>query len=859
MDIVALQETHVCADSFERFKIYFGEFEQKWIPATRQSNYGRGIGGYFLGIKKDLRIKGFNSTFQTIENMCVICIKTQNTAFTIIPIYMRSAMWEETYEIVKNVTRHSEVVNPIVIGDLNVRIGNMQILLDEVYKEEFSAGFEKRKSKDIIINNRGRQFLDLCYDSGLFVINGMTAGDENGEFTFVSGVGESVNDICAVSQDLLKFVEKFNVDDKMWSDHFPIILTLKMLTKENKSKLLPKLHWNPKGLAKYQSKVSSVLQDRKQTTISFTCGDIVKIIKEAHYDATLKKYRANSSEENRLEYRDQRQKYKEICQKAKDSYYKIIESNLERVQNKDLQTHFKNLLNPHQEQSDIQYAHNLQFYHELDTPITLSEVKKVLSKTKDHKAPGEDRVPYEFFKNAPNDLLAEIVNTFNTLYDSGCVDESLLRTIIYPIFKKGDRTLSCNYRGIAFMNCIAKIMMGILNERLSLWSEKHKILNEYQAGFRKNYSTSDNIYNLSSIVHLNFSQKKKTYAFFVDFKAAFDNISRKALIFKLQSIGMSTKAVRFIENVYKDTTSAVWTGNELSEYFNTTSGVKQGCLLSPLLFALYLNDLHDTLEGGVNLNGLNVRLLLYADDIVILADEPNVLQQMIYNLEEYCKLWTVEVNLNKSKIMVFRKGGRIARNENWTFKSNPVTITSEYCYLGVTLTPSMSFSKHVEKRNQAAKTSINSTWNDFLKKQDVPLQSKWKLFLAVSRSIQSYAAQVWGYKHFEEVDKLQTYFIKRMLNLPDCIPTYAIMLETSIENGHIFTLDLNIRYVFKTLFEYDESRLPFLLSKKILQNKLSWVKRLNEMGAEHDIEWSINNLNKTTWKENGTKLLQALR
>ncbi|WP_443057110.1 reverse transcriptase domain-containing protein, partial [Streptomyces sp. IBSBF 2390] len=86
-------------------------------------------------------------------------------------------------------------------------------------------------------------------------------------------------------------------------------------------------------------------------------------------------------------------------------------------------------------------------------------------------------------------------------------------------------------------------------------------------------------------------------------------------------------------------------------------------------------------------NSNNIRLLLYADDIVILADDVNVLQEMIHKLEEYCSKWKMEVNMTKSEIMVFRKGGRPANNERWSFNGQEIRVVKEYCYLGVLLTP----------------------------------------------------------------------------------------------------------------------------------------------------------------------------
>lgn len=187
--------------------------------------------------------------------------------------------------------------------------------------------------------------------------------------------------------------------------------------------------------------------------------------------------------------------------------------------------------------------------------------------------------------------------------------------------------------------------MGILNERLSKWVEENNILNEYQAGFRKKYSTSDNIYNLGSIVHIKMNEKKKVYAFFVDFKAAFDKVPRKLMIYKLYNMGISNKMVNFIASVYSNTKSVVWVNDGYTEEFETFTGVKQGCLLSPLLFALYLNDLYEHLGGGLKVEELNIRLLMYADDIVILADNIDVLQNMINKLEAYCDAWNMEVNL----------------------------------------------------------------------------------------------------------------------------------------------------------------------------------------------------------------------
>lgn len=199
-----------------------------------------------------------------------------------------------------------------------------------------------------------------------------------------------------------------------------------------------------------------------------------------------------------------------------------------------------------------------------------------------------------------------------------------------------------------------KIFTGILHKRLNHWVDDHNILNEYQAGFRSGYSTIDNIFNLVNIVNLNKDNGKFTYAFFVDLKCAFDKIHRNLMFYKLTSYGLSAKTLRILRLLYSDTTSQIWDGCNLSAAFNTNCGVKQGCILSPLLFALFINDIIDAFPEGVKVAGTEVKALLYADDLVLLSDKPVGLQSMIDALQNYCQKWQLTVNIDKSKIAVFR-------------------------------------------------------------------------------------------------------------------------------------------------------------------------------------------------------------
>jgi hypothetical protein len=390
--------------------------------------------------------------------------------------------------------------------------------------------------------------------------------------------------------------------------------------------------------------------------------------------------------------------------------------------------------------------------------------------------------------------------------------------------------------------------MAVINNRLSKWVEVHNKLTEYQAGFRSKYSTIDNIYNLSCIIQLKFSEGKKVYAFFVDFKAAFDSVPRKALLYKLSCMGVSSKLIKLLGKLYDGTESSVWNGENLSNYFETKSGVKQGCLLSPLIFALFLNDLHEELGYGINIEGTNIRLLLYADDIVILAERPDILQHMINRLENYCTNWSMVVNLTKSKIMVFRRGGRLARDENWTFQGNNVQIVSEYCYLGVTFTTRMSFVSHIEGKSKSAKACVFGAWRNLLNDEAVSVSVKMSIFRAAVRAIQTYASEVFGFEHTDQINKLQLFFIKYILRLPEFTPSYALYLETKEDPSSMSALKLHMNYVFKTLFIYDSNRLPHNLSLKIIRKNIYWFKHWKSMENILSVRWGDVPLSVQRWR-----------
>ncbi|XP_055918308.1 uncharacterized protein LOC129950390 [Eupeodes corollae] len=726
----------------------------------------------------------------------------------------------------------------MVIGDLNARIGNMQTATTVLQETNLSNIYNNRTSKDTVYNQNGTKLLDILQNYDLCILNGCTEGDREGHYTFIGGQGKSVIDYCAVNNDWVDLITKFEVQTKTYSDHLPIVIewTNNAIRNEKTLNLLPRMNWkiqkiniyheaidnffsntvlNTESVEEYSSQVISCI--RSSSSIKMTTGE--KFYKQKWFDSECSKFRKKSfallhawretdSEVLKKWYAEANTSYKNMCRVKKINWENNKAIQLANIKNSKefwkatkeingskfkigtgvsaahLSLYFQTLL---RDQRNITFltAEPLIVDDILDCEISLVEIENVLKKSKNGKAPGED----------------------------GALDKAE------------------NYRGISFMNTIGKLFCGILVARLEKWIDENNTMTELQAGFRKNYSTIDHIFSLTAIVKGFQARNKKVYALFVDFKAAFDLIHRNALLYKLSQIGLSTKFIQIIKEMYCGTNAAVWDGNNISDWFETDSGVKQGCPLSALLFALFINDVVTELPGGIRIAGTIVNVLLYADDLVILSENPQNLQLMINRLVSFCEKWGLIINTDKSKVMVFSRNnrGNPTQNYNWFLGTNRLDVVREYTYLGVMLNTTLDFKTHFEEKTKTCQKLINSTWNNVLFNEHVSLSTKYKIFDSVVKSTLCYAAEVWGTDEFEEMEKLQRSFIKKLFNLPIKTPNYAIYLETGLPKIFTSTLKTQADYILKVL-DFPESRLVWKMLQYEIRNKDWWMEKWRNLG-----------------------------
>ncbi len=331
----------------------------------------------------------------------------------------------------------------------------------------------------------------------------------------------------------------------------------------------------------------------------------------------------------------------------------------------------------------------------LNGHIERSEVVRALRLAKNGKAQGEDCIPVEVLRN--QHAIDVLCRLFNVCFQTGQIPAMWQKGIINPIPKcsTSDARVPLNYRGITLASCVYKVYCSVLNQRLSEWAEGCELLIDNQNGFRKKRSTIDHLSTLTMVIETRKQQRKSTYVAFVDFSKAYDRIDRQLLWEKLRTLGVSGPFLGAVQSLYKDVKCCVRLNGKKTSWFDVTCGLKQGCLLSPLLFNMFVNDLAVDIENmglGVPVGHDRLGVLLYADDLDLIAESEAELQQMLDMLGVWCSRWRMKVNTDKTKVVHFRPGPATPRSTyDFNCGGTGIDCVDRYRYLGLVLTEFLDY------------------------------------------------------------------------------------------------------------------------------------------------------------------------
>ena len=484
---------------------------------------------------------------------------------------------------------------------------------------------------------------------------------------------------------------------------------------------------------------------------------------------------------------------------------------------------------------DPLYTHDMI----LNNNVEMGEIERVLAHAKNKKSAGLDQIPYEIWKNGG--LKNIIMKLFQFLLDVGKIPSAWTQAIIAPIPKssKSDRRLPLSYRGISLLDCIYKLYSSFLNNRLQNYITERSVLSDEQNGFRESRSCEDHIYVLDTVVNSRLSQNKSVFACFVDFSKAFDLINRDQLMLQLLNKKIDGKFYWSLKSIYLDTSSCLKINGEFTDFFNIPNGVRQGDPLSPTLFSLFLDDLIKELKAqnlGIDIEGLILTVLAYADDLVLLADSEDKLQKLMDVLTHWCQKWRLSINNSKSGVVHFRRPRSKQTEVKFALAGNVVEVMAQYKYLGVIMDEHLTYKPATKILANAGGRALGGIISKFKSLKDIGYDTYTKLFDNCVIPILEYGAGVWApNEKYPEIDNIMHRACRYYLGVHRYAPIPGIMGDMGWAPNRIRRQIVACR-LWNRLIRMDDSRLTKQVFLYDIRVHAKFTKYISEICDTYDLD-----------------------
>jgi hypothetical protein len=468
----------------------------------------------------------------------------------------------------------------------------------------------------------------------------------------------------------------------------------------------------------------------------------------------------------------------------------------------------------------------------LNAPINYDEIRKGVYSAKDNKAVGLDNLPYEIFKQSTSIYI--LCSLFNLFFQAGIMPSIWLKAIVKPLPKGSmtDARIPLQYRGICLLSTVNKLYTHVLNQRLSSFSEENGLFVEEQNGFRKGRSCEEHIFSLSNIIEHQLNQNQHAYVAFIDMEKAFDKVNRNLLLYRLMSLGIDGKMFNSIKALYSNNEYCMQLNNEFTDWFDVNIGVRQGDSMSSTLFALYINDLAvkiKELNMGISIGEVIISMLLFADDLVLIADSEENLQKMLDFTYEWCLKWRAKVNCNKTKVVDFKPKGEPTTSFRFKIGNNDIDIVQHYKYLGIIFDEYLHFDIASKTLAGAAGRALGKLWSIYKGFNGLGYSSYTKLYESYVDSVMLYSSGAWYLKEHSCCNVLQNRAIRGFLGVHRFAPNLAIHGDMGWYSMSI-KRKVSIIRLWNRIITMSNDRLPkILLDYNHCNGKGKWCKNVKEI------------------------------
>ena len=257
-----------------------------------------------------------------------------------------------------------------------------------------------------------------------------------------------------------------------------------------------------------------------------------------------------------------------------------------------------------------------------------------------------------FLKMSAEIISPILTNIFNTFILNGFFPNSLKLSEIIPIYKSGPRTDINKYRPIVLLSPFSKLFETHLCNNLTNFFNKHEVINKNQFGFRKNSNTDLAVINSVNQIISAIENNSINCTIFLDLAKAFNTVNHQILLRKLDKYGVRGLPLMLIKNYLLDRKQITNVNNHKSNELKINVGVPQGSCLGPLLFLIYINDIHLASNFKINLFADDASLSMSHSDPIILESQINT---ELININKWLISNKLFLNYQKSNYLIFTK------------------------------------------------------------------------------------------------------------------------------------------------------------------------------------------------------------
>lgn len=386
-------------------------------------------------------------------------------------------------------------------------------------------------------------------------------------------------------------------------------------------------------------------------------------------------------------------------------------------------------------------------YHFMD-PIAFDAtgIKSVIKKSKPKVSCGVDEINIIFLQNTVEYCSIILQCIYSQSYNSGTIPRDWKTGKVIPIHKTGSTHDPHNYRPISLTSVPCKIMEHVIYTHLVTFLENNNFFTVTQHGFRKHFSCDTQLISFTNDLHVNLDSGFLTDCIFLDFSKAFDKVNHALLLYKLSVINIDPAVINWIRAFLTSRVQFVTVNDANSPSAPVDSGVPQGSVLGPLLFLIYINDLPTHVSS---------KMCLFADDCVLyrkIIHHSDIMttQKDLNSINEWCRTWRMELNINKCKSM------RISRTNvmspTYLLNNTPLECVTSYRYLGVHITNNLSWKTHIDHITAKANRTLGYIRRNF---SLAPSSLKLLLYTTYIRPQLEYASSVWDPGHVTLIHSLE--------------------------------------------------------------------------------------------------------